>query len=166
MNRAYVACVNGMSLREAAAQYGVPKSKLGDRISGRVLLGAVSGPLPYLSSEEEDELVKFLLCSAAIGYPKSRKEVLSIVQNTVEKKNCNITVTNGWWEGFCHRHPNITLRTPAPLSKARVAASDPDVVQRYFDLLEQTMTENDIIDKPCQIFTNLASLSIQGKLSL
>ncbi len=36
--------VHAMSIREAAARFSVPKSTLGDRISGRVQDGAISGP--------------------------------------------------------------------------------------------------------------------------
>ena len=35
--------------------YSVPKSTLGDHISGRVLPGRTSGPALYLSREEEEE---------------------------------------------------------------------------------------------------------------
>lgn len=45
---------------------------------------------------------------------------------------------------------NLTLRALAPLSRARASATDPEVVSRYFDLLEQTMS--DLLEKPCQIF--------------
>lgn len=51
---------------------------------------------------------------------------------------------------ICGRHPNLTLRAPAPLSRARASATDPEVVSRYFNLLEQTMS--DLLEKPCQIF--------------
>ena len=30
--------------------------------------------------------------------------------------------------------------------------SDSGIINRYFDLLEQTLLENDLIDKPSQIF--------------
>lgn len=75
--------------------------------------------------------------------------ILVVPSHILAQRRCNITVTNTWWEGFCHRHPNITLRTPAPLSKAHAAASDPEVAYRYFD---SEMRENGIIDKPYQIF--------------
>ena len=48
----------GMTVREAALHYGVPRSTLGDRVSGKVLTGAVSGPQMYLDEEEEKELVQ------------------------------------------------------------------------------------------------------------
>ena len=73
MGKAVEACVNeGMSIRQAAFHFGVPKSTLGDRMSGRVVPCSTSGPKTYLSPEEETELVKFLLRCAAIGDPKSR----------------------------------------------------------------------------------------------
>ena len=84
----------GLLIREAALQFGVPKSTLGDRISGRVLSGATSGPQTYLS---EEELVQFLLRCAEIGYPKSRKQVLAPVKQLLQKKGKCGTVTSGWW---------------------------------------------------------------------
>ena len=43
--------------------------QLTDRLSGRASPGNSSGPIPYLTSEEDDELVKHLLMCADIGYP-------------------------------------------------------------------------------------------------
>ena len=70
----------GTSIREAAMQFGVPKSTLGDRVSGKVLTGATSGPQTYLDHSEEEELVQFLLWCVEIGYAKSRKQVLALVR--------------------------------------------------------------------------------------
>ena len=71
---------HGMNVRSAAELYNVPKSTLGDRLSGRVLPGATSGPSSYLTSEEEWELVTLLCRTAAIGYGWCRKEVIAIVE--------------------------------------------------------------------------------------
>ncbi len=43
-----------------------------------------------------------------IGYPKTRQQVLGIVQEIVGKRHPDVCVTNGWWERFSNRHPNIT----------------------------------------------------------
>ena len=46
MTRAVSAVVMcGISIRKAATMYGMPRSTLGDRITGRVLEGSKSGPL-------------------------------------------------------------------------------------------------------------------------
>ena len=120
MTKAIFTVNKGTSIREAAFQFGVPKSTLGDRASGRVLSGATSGPATYLNSSEEEELVQFHLGCAEIGYSKSCKQVLALVRRLLVKKGITAPVTTGWWESFCSCNPNLTLRVPAPLSKAKV----------------------------------------------
>ena len=90
--------------------------------------------------------------SASIRYPKSRNADIALVQRACNNKGLSVTVTHGWWEGFCRRNPSIVLRAPAQLSLARAKASDPEVFEHYLDLLESTLTEYDISDKPMQIF--------------
>lgn len=143
---------DGISVRRAAEEYDVPKSTLGDRISGRILPGAVSGPGKYLSDQEEDELVCFLLECASIGYPRSRQEVIAIVQRLCDRNGIQKVVSHGWWESFCRRHRNLTLRVTAPLSLSRAKATDVGVINKYFDMLEATLLEYDLHDKPCQLF--------------
>ena len=53
---------------------------------------------------------------------------------------------------FCCRNPNLTLRAPAPLSRARVHATDPDMINIYLDLLEETLECHDLLDKPEQVY--------------
>ena len=143
---------HGMSIRGAAEFYGVPKSTLGDRISGRVLPGSKSGPDTHLTSEEEEELAGFLCRTALIGHARTRKEVLAIVNRILSSRGKKKEVTPGWWASFVARHPKLTLRTPATLSLSRANATDPQVINTYFDELEMTLEENGLTDKPCQIF--------------
>ncbi len=71
MERAMKDVTNGtLTVRRAAVEYGVPRSTLHDRVSGKVFPGAVSGAPRYLDVDEEEELVEFLLGCAEVGYPK------------------------------------------------------------------------------------------------
>ena len=116
MEKAINAVINdGVLIRHAAEDYGIPKSTLGDRISGRILPGSSSGPRKLLTTEEEEDLVAFLRRCAAIGYPKSRKDLMELVQRILEGKGIEHQVSNGWWRAFCKRNPNLTLRAPATL---------------------------------------------------
>ena len=45
------ACSNGMPVKKAAAEHGVPTTTLIDRITERVVHGTKPGPKPYLSSQ-------------------------------------------------------------------------------------------------------------------
>ena len=86
----------GLRVRRAAMEHNVPKSTLGDHVSGRVKSGALSGPQKYLSDAEEQEFVQFLLCCSAVGYAKTRKHVLALVQRIDESKGI-YQITDGWW---------------------------------------------------------------------
>jgi len=110
-----------LTLRKASIQYGVPKSTLHDRVSGKVLPGAKIGAPRYLDDEEEGELVKFLLGAASIGYPKSVREVRAIVSAIMAKKMGaeSVEVSQKWWEKFRQRHPELSLRRAEPLAFRR-----------------------------------------------
>ena len=153
MERAMKAVIGeGYSVRQASESFGVPRETLGDRVSRRVIPGANSGLQRYLTTSEEIGLVQFLTRAAAIGYGKTRKEVIALVQSVVDEKFLGKLVTSGWWDSFCRRNPNISLRAAASLSMARAKATDPEVLFRYFDLLERTLDENNLRGKPNQIF--------------
>ena len=61
-----------------------------------------------------------------------KSQVLALVQRIVDKKGIKPTVSNGWWERFAVRHPQLSLRTAVPLSLARAMATDPAVVTAIF----------------------------------
>ena len=50
------------------------------------------------------------------------------------------------------RHGSLTLRAAEPLSYARAVCSQPEILDHYYDLLQQTLIEHDLTDKPNQIF--------------
>ena len=67
-------------------------------------------------------------------------------------RDSKVEVTSGWWDSFRARHPEVTLRHAEPLSHARAAASSPDIINRYFDLLEDVIKVNGLSKRPGQIF--------------
>ena len=156
MKLAIAGVSEGMYVRRAAYEFGVPKSTLQDRISGKVGLNAKSGPERYLDDNEEDKLVNFLLGCSRIGYARSKKQVLAIVTAVLAKKRCvdeaEIVVTKDWWSSFQKRHPQLSLRHGESLSYARAVASNPETLTLYYNLLEKTLIENDLLNKPHLLF--------------
>ena len=143
-----------LSVRRAALEYGVPKSTLGDRVSGRVCPGAVGGPPRYLDDQEEEELVRFLIGCAEVGYAKSVREVRTLVSAIMAKKRgCeSFVVSHGWWESFCRRHPGLSLRRGESLAYRRAVSTTREAMDRYFDLLEETLEKNDLTNRPSRIY--------------
>jgi len=74
-----------MGVNEAAIKHGVPKTTLKDRLNNGVTHGTKSGPKQYLNNEEE-ELAEFQKDSAAVGYGKTRIEVMNIAESLAKKK--------------------------------------------------------------------------------
>ena len=93
MVRAMEAVKNGeMGFNYAALEYGIPRTTLKDWLAGRVVHGTNIGPRPYLTIEEEKELVHFLDKWSNMGCGKTRNEVLKMVKAAVLKKG---TKTDG-----------------------------------------------------------------------
>ena len=61
----------GLSIWSVTELYAIPKSTLSDRISERVVMESVIGPPKHYTTQQEEELVYFLLECASIGYTKS-----------------------------------------------------------------------------------------------
>ena len=68
-----------LSVRRAAEVYCIPKSTLHDRISGKVVQGASSGPEPYLNVTEEIELIQFLTSVLVWDLPGSKSRFLILL---------------------------------------------------------------------------------------
>ena len=51
-----------------------------------------------------------------------------------------------------HEDGTLTLRTAEPLAYARAVCSQPEILNHYYGLLEQTLLEHDLADKPNQLF--------------
>ena len=143
-----------LTVRRAALEYDVPKSTLHDRVTGKVLPGAVGGPPRYFTDEEEEELVRWLEGCTEVGCAKSVREVRGVVGAIVGKKQNleHATVNHGWWDRFRERHPHLRLRAGERLAYVRAVCTNRQVLDRYFDLWEDVLLKNNLKDKPNRIF--------------
>ena len=51
----------------------------------------------------------------------------------------------------------MTLKTGESITKARQTGASKENLETYFDMLEQTLHDNDLLHKPCQIFNTDAT---------
>ena len=73
-----------MSVRQASASYGVPRSTISDKILNKTSLDKCTpGPNTVLSHEEEEHLAKWAIQMAKIGYGREKQELLDTVQTIV-----------------------------------------------------------------------------------
>ncbi|XP_064605782.1 uncharacterized protein LOC135470678 [Liolophura sinensis] len=148
-----------MSLNGAAKYNGVNKKSLLQRVSGEIPLNAHVGKNTVLSPPQENELAESIKLMADWGYGFTSEEVKDIVQQFVQAwgletpfKDCRPGYD--WMEGFKKRHPDIVPRKTEHLSKCREQTEDPEVVERWFKLLDEVLTEQGVKDIPAQIFNS------------
>ena len=134
----------GDSIRQASAKYGIPRSTIGDRISGRfdIKEPVVHGRPPAIPFAIENKIVASVKMAAKMGVGLSRKQILTrtyILCKRIKMQTSypNFKAGKDWWEGVKRRHPEITLRKPEKLSTVRARMLNPVVVENYFNGLEE-----------------------------
>ena len=137
-----------LGVNQAADQYGVPRSTLKDRVT------ATSGPVPYLSYEEKEELVSYLFKCAEIGCPKTKDEVIGIIRKALHKKKgeefSEAFKEKGWWARCVERWPKIALCRGDALAVPRAKAVTAANLKQYYDLLKKTLDDNGL---PSRIYS-------------
>ena len=61
-------------------------------------------------------------------------------------------MSDGWWFIFTRRWPTLSLRKGDGFSQARADNMNRNVFVSYFELLKATLIENDLLNKPAQIY--------------
>ena len=146
-------CEGRMSLREAEARYGIPKSTLGDYVSGRREIGSTRGPQTILTADEEKKLADWALEMALIGYGRTKEQILLTVQKIMEADKRPNPFTghrpgNKWWSGFLKRHPNLATRKPENLEAYRAAACTKERLGQWYSDFQQFLLLHNIGDDP------------------
>jgi len=155
---AAVKCVDsGSGLRAASRLYNVPVETLRRRVTGAVQIGCRPGPVTVLTEEEEDQLSRYLVQMAEMGFGLTREDVMRVAYSIVERSHRQHPFKDGkagrgWYEGFIFRLPKLTIRTPQPLSHCRAVCSNKDVIDDFFGKLGAIYGRLNLISKPMQIF--------------
>ena len=143
-----------LSGNRAADLHGVPRSTLKDRLSGRVQHGVNPGPKPYLSKEEESELADHLIHVANLGYDKTRRDVKCLVERYAIQKEVlkGSAISNGWWQRFLQRNPNLKLRRGDGTSGIRMDVANAENMRAYFEELRAIFDDYNFYEHPEAIY--------------
>ena len=103
----------GLSYRKAAAQYGIPRSTLHDRVTGKSM-SSKRGPPTVLTAAEEQMLADWALHMADIGYGRTREQLCATVKEILDKDGRENPFTDNYPGKFNHlpTHPTLHHSTP------------------------------------------------------
>lgn len=150
---------NGASISESARKFGIPRSTLSEKHSGKLPTEYRMGPDTVLSREEENLLQEWILHLADAGFPISKDQLLDSVQMLLNKSKRETIFTENrpgrkWYEAFTRRHPIIAQRECQNLTSARASVTE-DGLRGWFDEVRRYLTTTgnaDILDDPNRIF--------------
>lgn len=159
VHRALEEIQDGASVSESARKYGIPRSTLSEKRSGRHPIEYRMGPDTVLSQEEESLLEKWIFHVADAGFPISKDQLLDSVQMLLNKSKRKTIFTENrpgrkWYESFTRRHPLVVQRECQNLTAARANVTE-ESLRGWFDEVRQYLTKTgngNILDDPNRIF--------------
>ena len=137
LEKAADAVRGGLSVRAASLRFGVPKSTLHDRVSGRIQPGAIYGKAPVLPQKTEEMMATQVKKAAAEGFGITRLKLMAKAGQVARKLSLSTPFTNGipgraWYDGFMKRNNNLSLRKPVPLTSSRSKCLNPTITHNYY----------------------------------
>ena len=163
-----------MSIREASAAFGVPKTTLERHKNKKVLSPGCLGRFrPTLDAEFELELSQYCRDMQNRLFGSTMKDLRAVAFHLAEKNNVSHNFDmeqkmagKDWVFGFFRRHPEFSLRTPEPTSIGRAVGFNRVQVGRFYDILQETYLSKHIL--PSHIWnvdeTGLVTVHRPGKI--
>lgn len=148
---------SGLSQREAAKLFKVPRSTLQAKLTFVIPVEAARGPFPYLTYEEEKQIVEWILYYSNRGFPITKLMLQQNVQKIIIADNRKTPFVNNkpgrtWYKSFMSRHPEISVRVCQNLNTSRVSATE-EALKEWFRVVDLELEKNQLknID-PSRVF--------------
>ena len=148
----------GAAIRDTSRKYGIPFTTLRNKFVGVVPIDKKPGPKTYLSKEEEDELVKWIIKMGTIGFPVTKDQLLDSVQKIINETPRPNPFKNNrpgihWFNAFKKRYYNVLKeKTPEILFKRRAQISETEIRAWFSKVQEYLASQNLLNIDPSRIF--------------
>lgn len=136
-------------LSTVSKKYGIPRTTLRTRYTGKYPIGTKMGPKTILNEQEENYLVQWILTVAKAGFPVTKEQLLDSVAVLVRKLKRQNTFTNGrpgrhWYERFLKRHPQISNKLTQNITSTRGQVTEAHI-RGWFTEITNYLTENNLL---------------------
>lgn len=153
-----------MTIYRAHKLYKIPKTTLFYHVTGtRGLKSKTQGRAPAIPVEDEKRLAEGLKTMERWGFGLSRNELLNTVADFVAKNKIKTPFKNNipgneWFFNFKKRH-HLSIKKPQAVEYSRKKMTDPFVINEYFNLLNETLRNLDLFNRP-ELIWNLDETSL------
>ena len=131
-------------MRAVAQKYGIPKSTLRDHLQRNSKKVGAGGPT-VLTPDIEREIALTCTTLADMGYGLTKDLVEVVIYDYLKENDIPNPFTGGvpgrdWWQRFLKRWPRLSERKPQHLSKKRAQAGNGDIINAWFDKLDEVFS--------------------------
>lgn len=135
-----------LSQRRAAKIYRVPQSTISDRLAGASPRRDCTPNSTKLTSTEELVIVQHILKLDERGYPPRLTDVEDMANSLLAERN-QPPVGKNWASTFVKRRPELAIKFNRKYDYKRALCEDPEVIQGWFCLVENTKAKYGILDE-------------------
>ncbi|KJZ69105.1 hypothetical protein HIM_11512 [Hirsutella minnesotensis 3608] len=132
IHQALQAIANGVSVRKASKQWGVPRATLYDRMHGRECRKAAFSPLQRLSQTQENQLTEWVLIQDALGLPPTHSQIKQFAQRMLAVKGDHVPLGKHWMQAFLRRNPAIRTQKCYHRDSTRANGASTEVIRPWF----------------------------------
>ncbi|SLM40197.1 HTH CenpB-type DNA-binding domain [Lasallia pustulata] len=135
------------SLHKVAESHNVAYSTLRDRKNGAISKKEANQAMQKLTPVEEDVIALWVTTLATWGSPPTHLQLVKMAYELLQKRGVYKELGEQWIARFLARHPELKSKYVNPIEKERILATDPAILQHYFELYKSTKEQYDIDDE-------------------
>jgi len=135
------------SIRAASQMFNIPRTTLRDRLHGSISAIARQQSQQRLSVHEEQCIVNTIYTLDRWGWPMSIQWLESFTTSFLREKGDHRPLGHNWYLRFIERHEEIRTKWSRNRDQQRKDAEDPEVIQKWFQLYQDTKKQYGILDE-------------------
>ena len=163
-------------IRQAARANNIPDKTLRSRLEKKnYIKGSSMGGASFLGEDAEKKLCNHIQKLQASGFAPTSKNLRVMAYNLAQSMGLRNRFNEDkkiagadWLKLFLKRNPTLSIRKAEGVSMSRAEGMNKEEVLKYFELLTKILTENELLDKPLNIFnmdeTGLQLNNVPGKV--
>jgi hypothetical protein len=135
-----------LSQRRAAAIYNVSQKSISNRRAGKQFRRDCAPNSMKLLKSEEEVIVQHILGLDARGFPPRLAAVKDMADSLLAERHRD-PVGQNWAATFVKRRPELKVKFNRKYDYKRALCEDPEVIQGWFRLVENTKAKHGILDE-------------------
>ena len=128
---------NGLSVRQSAQKWGVPRTTVSSRLKGQIALADQTQPKQHLSRNQEAKLSSWILRQESLGYAPSHSQIRACVLALLKQQGSELSLGRNWVSKYIKRRLELKTKIGRRQEAKRFDSFTPKVVHWFFDIREK-----------------------------